>query len=269
MTANTFGTHFQISTFGESHGQAMGVVVDGCPAGINFSWDLLTYKMKQRRPGYLPWVSDRKEPDVPELLSGVFEDRTLGTPLALLVRNKDSRSGDYEQIKTHPRPGHADDVWKQKFQHVDHRGGGRASGRETIGRVMGGAVAEMFVKTVYKKLNVQAFAQTIGPFERMDQPKDNETIDSTNWFGKNTKQVSDFLVQKKTEGLSYGGVVEVWIKNPPSGLGQPVFRKLKSDLAGAYMSIGACYKVGLGKDSSDNKDISKEEGSVYTAKKIL
>ncbi len=267
MGANTFGTHFQISTFGESHGPAMGVVVDGCPAGVVFSWDLLTQKMNKRKPGYLPWVSDRKEPDIPELLSGVFEDRTLGTPLTLLVRNKDARSEDYAQIKNQPRPGHADDVWKQKFQHVDHRGGGRASGRETIGRVMGGAVAEMFVKTIYKKLNVQAFAQTIGSFERVDRPLDNKVIDHTNWFGKNTKQVSDFLVQKKTEGLSYGGVVEVWIKNPPSGLGQPVFRKLKSDLAGAYMSIGACYKVSLGKDSSDNKDISGKEGSALHGKK--
>ena len=265
--ANTFGTHFQIHTFGESHGSAMGVVVDGCPAGVPFAWDLLTQKLKRRRPGYLPWVSDRKEEDVPELLSGVFGERTLGTPLTLLVRNKDARSGDYEKIKNHPRPGHADDVWKKKFQDVDYRGGGRASGRETIARVMGGVVAEMFVKTIYKKLNVQAFAQTIGPFERKDPPRDNEIIAAANWFGKNTKEVSDFLVQKKSEGLSYGGVVEVWIKNPPAGLGQPVFHKLKSDLAGAYMSIGACYQVSLGKDSSNNKNISQEEGSILHGKK--
>ena len=243
MGANTFGTCFQITTFGESHGSAMGVVVEGCPAGVPFSWSLIQEKMNRRRPGYFPWMSARKEPDEPELLSGVFEDRTLGTPLALLVRNKNFQSEDYRTIKDNPRPGHADDVWKKKFGHLDYRGGGRASGRETTGRVLGGAVAEMFLKEQYHHLNITAVPVQIGSFVRedFDTPSGGEL-----WFGKQTKEVEEFLVQKKSEGLSYGGAIEMKIDNPPAGLGQPVFRKLKSDLASAFMGIGACYEVSLG-----------------------
>ncbi len=239
MGANTFGTHFQITTFGESHGPVMGVVVDGCPAGVPFSKTLLKKKMERRRPGYFPWTSSRKEPDEPELLSGVFQDRTLGTPLALIVKNKNFRSKDYQAIKNKARSGHADDVWKEKFGFTDYRGGGRASGRETTGRVLGGTVAEMFLKKLYKSLTITAFPVQIGPFIRSTGYKKQ-------WFGPQTKEVEEFLIQKKSEGLSYGGTIKLEINQPPSGLGQPVFRKLKSDMASAFMSIGACYEVSLG-----------------------
>ena len=272
MGANTFGTHFQVTTFGESHGPAMGAVIDGCPAGVPFLWNLIQEKMDRRRPGRFPWVSARIEPDEPELLSGVFEGYTLGTPLALLVKNKNFKSEDYYTIKNKARPGHADDVWKEKFGHTDYRGGGRASGRETTGRVLGGAVAEMFLKKLYDQLNVRAFPIQIGPFVR-------EAFDASffplkqQWFGEQTKEVEEFLIQKKSKGLSYGGTIELRVNNPPAGLGQPVFRKLKSDLAAAFMSIGACYEVSFGDKSSDaeisvmkNKktsprNISLEEGS--------
>ncbi len=284
MGANIFGTHFQIITFGESHGSAMGVVVEGCPAGVPFSYELINEKMDRRRPGRFPWVSSRKEPDRPELISGVFEKHTLGTPLVLLVENKNFKSEDYQLIQDNPRPGHADDVWKKKFNHTDYRGGGRASGRETIGRVLGGAVAEMFLKKLYSHLNVRAFPIQIGPFTR----KKNDTVSSSfvnqekvgeQWFGRQTKEVEAFLIQKKSEGLSYGGAIEVEVDNPPSGLGQPVFRKLKSDMAGAFMSIGACYEVSLGDKSLQaapyeqhgsmpaQRDISREEGSLLHGKK--
>ena len=261
MGANTFGTHFQITTFGESHGPAMGVVVEGCPSGVPFSNKLIKEKMDRRRPGYFPWTSARKEPDEPELLSGVFESQILGTPITLLVKNKNFKSEDYEVIKNQARPGHADDVWKEKFGLIDHRGGGRASGRETTGRVLGGAIAEMFLKELYLKLTVKAIPTQIGPFIRTTDPTDSPSATSSNnkkqWFGEQTKQVEEFLIQKKSEGLSYGGTIKLEIDHPPSGLGQPVFRKLKSDLASAFMSIGACYEVSLG----DTTDINKEEGS--------
>ena len=259
MGANAFGTHFRIITFGESHGPAMGVVIEGCPAGVYFSWDLIQKKIDQRRPGRFPWVSDRKEPDIPELLSGVFEGRTLGTPLALLVRNKNFKSEDYNLIKDKARPGHADDVWKVKFGHADYRGGGRASGRETTGRVLGGAVAQMFLRELYSQLNITSVPIQIGSFIR------EEFVVSSleqEWFGRQSKKVEEFLVQKKSEGLSYGGTVRVEIDKPPSGLGQPVFRKLKSDLAAAFMSIGACYEVSLGENSPGVPAIRKEEAEL-------
>ncbi len=294
--ANTFGTHFQITTFGESHGPAVGVVIEGCPAGLPFSLELINEKLNRRRPGKFPWISDRKEPDRFELISGVFEGRTLGTPLTLLIKNRDFKSEDYDRIKNNPRPGHADDVWKNKFGHADHRGGGRASGRETIGRVLSGAVAEMFLKKLYAGLRVTAFATQIGPFIREEEKPsalessalessalessalessalessalessalESSALESSAlWFGSKTKEVENFLIQKKAKGLSYGGTVQVVIEQAPAGLGQPVFRKLKSDMACAFMSIGACYEVSLGEQAGEKgREISYEEGS--------
>ena len=257
MSANIFGTHFQVLTFGESHGPFVGAVVEGCPSGVPFSWDLLLNKMEKRRPGYFPWVSGRKEADKPELLSGVFEGYTLGTPIAFLIKNQGAKPQDYQSIKNNPRLGHADDVWKNKFGHVDHRGGGRASGRETTGRVLGGGVAEMFLKPLYPKLKVHAFSTQIGPWVRKVEPV-GQTLPTSaeSFFGAQSQKVAHFLIQKKKEGLSYGGTIEVRIENPPTGLGQPVFRKLKSDLSSGFMSIGACYAVSLGE-----KDMCHQEGS--------
>ncbi len=254
MGANTFGTHFQISTFGESHGRALGVVIEGCPAGVPFSWKLLNQKMLLRRPGRFAWMSARKEPDKPELLSGVFEGKTLGTPLALIVRNQDQKEKDYDLIKNKSRTGHADDVWKQKFQHTDHRGGGRASGRETVSRVMGGAVAQMFVEQV-AKIQVQGFPLQIGPFQNED--KDLSVISKKNWFGSQTKKIEQFLIKAKKKGESYGGTIKLVIKNVTAGLGQPVFRKLKSDFTAGFMSIGACYGVSLGEKEEEEEEVKQ------------
>ena len=256
MGANMFGTFFKTLTFGESHGPAVGAVIEGCPAGVPFSLELVKKKMARRQPGRFPWMSSRKELDSPELMSGVFKGLTLGTPITLLIKNRDFKPEDYDSIKHKPRPGHADDVWKQKFGHADHRGGGRASGRETAGRVLAGAVAEMFVKELYSSLSVKALAGRIGPFKREDFNMSSATDLESKWFGRQTKEVEDFLIQAKDRGLSYGGMARVEVTNPPAGLGQPVFRKLKSDMASAFMSIGACYEVSLGVD-----DISLEEGS--------
>ena len=161
---NTFGTYFRMTSFGESHGVAMGVVVDGCPSGIPFSSDLLTESLNRRKPGRFPWQSSRTEPDKPHLLSGVFDNKTLGTPIAIMVYNQDAKPEDYQAIKKKPRVGHADDVWKQKFQHVDHRGGGRASGRETVSRVMGGAIARMFLNHACPSFQILSYTTQVGHY---------------------------------------------------------------------------------------------------------
>ncbi len=233
MRANSFGSHFCITTFGESHGPAMGVVIDGCPAGINFDDTLLKRELDRRKPGTSQIVSARQEDDAAHILSGVFDGKTLGTPITIIVYNKNQNSADYNEIKNQPRPGHADEAWKNKFGHWDHRGGGRASGRETVSRVMGGAVAQMVLRHFGAEVAVQAKVRQVGALVLSD---DNRRED----------EVQKLLLEAKEKGLSYGGVAEIWIDHLTPGVGEPVFRKLKSDLAQAYMSIGATIGVEFG-----------------------
>jgi len=209
----------------------MGVVVDGCPAGVPIDEAQIQQSLNRRRPGSSSVVSQRQEPDQIEILSGVFESKTLGTPIAVIVKNKDQRSEDYKSIKTKPRTGHADDVWKNKYGHIDHRGGGRSSGRETLSRVIGGSIAEQLVKTIYPELCVSSKALQIGPL------KGDEL---------NEESVNKLLAGAKQNGKSYGGISQVTVSNTPAGLGQPVFKKIKSDLAQAMMSIGAVNAFSLG-----------------------
>ncbi len=232
MSANRFGEIFQVSSFGESHGPALGVLIEGCPAGISFQHQTLNRAIERRRPGRSAVTSARNEADTPEILSGVFEGKTLGTPIAVIVRNQDARPQDYAKIKTEPRRGHADDVWLAKFGHVDYRGGGRSSGRETLARVIGGAFAEMLVHELAPALTVKATATRIGDIT-MQNDGDWKTAEA-------------LLNQLRETGDSVGGVVELEISQPPQGLGQPVYHKLKADLTAAMMSIGAVTAVELG-----------------------
>ncbi len=274
MSANIFGQRFQILSFGESHGSGLGVVIDGCPSEIDFDSELLIKELARRRPGQkvneVSVVSEREEADSPEVLSGVFEGKTLGTPIAILVRNKDARSTDYKEIKNTPRPGHADDTWKIKFGHTDHRGGGRSSGRETIARVMAGAVAQMIFKKSYPETRVLGLATQIGPVKLSLQEIDfvkNHNISTTDVDAylsrcpdeQKNQEIQKLLLDAKQSGKSYGGEVLILIKNPPAGLGQPVFHKLKSDLAAAFMSVGATSGVELG----GGKDAISAEGSEF------
>ena len=236
MSANSFGEIFQITSFGESHGQAMGVIIEGCPAGVSFDTKILEQALERRRPGRSSVTSARNEADEPEILSGVFEGKTLGTPIAVIVRNQDARPQDYDRIKTEGRRGHADDVWRDKFTHVDHRGGGRSSGRETLARVIGGAFAEMMLRELAPKLSVRAIPRKIGEMEVGE-----EGLNDPNW-----QKVESMLAQLRENGDSVGGIVEVQVMHPPRGLGQPVFHKLKADLTAAMMSIGAVTGVELG-----------------------
>lgn len=271
MSANTFGSRFQITSFGESHGVGLGVVIDGCPAGVNFDMNLLISELARRRPGQNAIVSHRNEEDTPEVLSGVFEGKTLGTPIAVLVRNKDAKSEDYKEIAFQPRAGHADDLWRTKFGHSDHRGGGRSSGRETLARVIGGAVAKMLIREIAPDLKIHAFATRIGSIsldeneiKHVEEQLALSSIHVDHFSSRlphaeKNNQIQNLLLQAKAEGRSYGGEVEIFMSKPPIGLGQPVFHKLKADLASAFMSVGATAGVELGA----GREVTTTEGSEF------
>lgn len=255
--ANTFGSRFRLTTFGESHGPALGAVIDGVPAGVMWDQACLDRDLARRRPGQSALVTARGESDTPEILSGVFEGQTLGTPIAVIVRNHDQRSDDYKDLK--PRTGHADDMWLEKFGHTDPRGGGRSSGRETVSRVIGGAVAKMVIGS---SVTFTSFARSIGPFEL---PADAEVLDPDAFparFPTHQFDVTKLLTDAKAQGQSFGGIAELWIDGLPKGLGQPVFHKLKSDLAAAMMSVGATSGLEFGAGFS----AAHEEGSAFHSK---
>ena len=246
LRSNSFGNAFSLTSFGESHGPAMGVIVDGCPAGVIFRQEILQDFLSRRRPGSSALVSARNEVDEAQILSGVFEDKTLGTPLAMLVKNQDQRSEDYEILKKNGfRQGHADDLWSSKFSHSDFRGGGRASGRETLSRVLAGAVAKMFCTQLYPELRVNSEIQSVGPL--------NSNEDSFD------QKLAQLLERAKKEGKSYGGIANLRIIQAPENLGEPVFLKFKSEMAKALMSVGAVVGVELGAGFES----AQAEGSVF------
>ena len=261
MKPNIFGDRFCVTSFGESHGVGLGCVIDGCPAGLTWDEKILHNNLGRRRPGSLEIVTARNEKEIPEIISGVFEGKTLGTPIAVLIRNTDQQSADYAKIKKTPRAGHADDVWKTKFGFSDHRGGGRSSGRETVSRVIAGSVAQMLMKRVSPKTKVFGWIESIG--EMSSDPHAVQAIlksktklaaaDSEvfRFYGSQKSQVMEMLKKAKADGESYGAVLRIEILNPPASLGEPVFRKFKSDLAMAMMSVGATcgFDFGAGFES--------------------
>lgn len=279
MSANQWGHIFKFLSFGESHGAAVGAVIEGCPAGVKIDLQRLKRWMQRRRPGQSSLVSSRNEPDEVEVLSGIFEDTTLGTPICLVVRNQDQRSEDYRAIKTQPRAGHADDVWQKKFGHYDYRGGGRSSGRETLARVLAGFIAEALVKQKYPELKVLGFSKQIGPFEVSEEAMVEFLSQTASDFAADQFQVrfpekskqaeiEKLLTEAKEKGLSYGGQAEIVIENTPQGWGQPVFRKLKSDFAQAALSLGASMAFELGegievKDAEGSHFHKKSDSKVY------
>jgi chorismate synthase len=246
----------------------MGVVIDGCPAGVKFQIEELEKALARRRPGANALVSARSEEDKPKILSGVFEGKTLGTPIAIVVENKDTKSESYSFNQDgNFRAGHADDLWRDKFAHWDWRGGGRASGRETLSRVIVGSVAEMFLKQAAPELRVRAFSSEIAGL-RLNSPEIErarksrlEIIDSfpARFPGEAASEVEALLKRAKDEGKSYGGVAEVFVEALPRGLGEPVFDKIKARLASAMMGIGATCGVEFGAGFS----AARSEGSVF------
>ncbi len=245
MAGNTFGQVFRVTTWGESHGPALGVVIDGCPPRIPLSAADLEEELARRRPGVQAHATPRREPDQVEILSGVFEGQTTGTPLSLVVYNRDVRSRDYDALKEVFRPGHGDFTYQAKYGIRDHRGGGRASARETVARVAAGAVAQK----VLDRDHIQVVAYTLELGGIRAQNLDEGIIWDNHFFCPDAAaaQVMAKRVQEvKAQGDSLGGVVEVRVKGCPPGLGEPVFDKLDAALAQAVMSVGAVKAVEIG-----------------------
>lgn len=241
---NTFGELFRVTTFGESHGPAMGAVIDGCPAGVALTALKVQAALDRRRPGQSAVTTSRSEPDQVELLSGVFEDKTLGTPIAAVVRNTNQRSQDYAQLAKEDRPGHADRVWRERFHHRDPRGGGRTSGRETLCRVIGGAVAEALLARDLPRLSTVAWVSQVGPLvlPLPEWPVTRAQVEASPTRCPNPAVATGMealILDAKGKGDSLGGVITVRVDGVPVGLGEPVFGKLKARLADAVAGIGA------------------------------
>ncbi len=268
MRGNSFGNVFILTTFGESHGSAIGGVVDGCPAGLKLDLDAVQRELDRRRPGSTPLGTERKEEDRVEFLSGVMEGITLGTPIGFIIRNSDAQSSDYDQLKDAFRPGHADLTWEQKFGLRDHRGGGRASARETACRVVGGAVARQLIAA--SGMRVQAYVSQVGhvllsrPYTEMDlssvYSSDVRCPDPTT-----AEQMTQAIQQVRAEGDTLGGQVTCVISRVPAGLGEPVFDKLHADLGKAMLSINAVkgFQIGSGFGSAGMR--GSEHNDAYVA----
>lgn len=254
MAGNSFGHLFRITTWGESHGLALGVVIDGCPAGLEISKEDIQTELDRRRPGQSKITTQRKESDSVEILSGVFEGKTLGTPISLMVRNEDVISKSYEDIKEIYRPGHADFTYDAKYGIRDYRGGGRSSARETVGRVAAGAVAKKILNQ--NGIETFGFVRQVGKI--VARKVDLEEIERNIVRCPDAEKAAEMieLIEKvRKEGDSVGGTVEVISKGLPPGLGSPVFNKLDADLASALMSLGGIrgFEVGMGFEASRKK----------------
>jgi chorismate synthase len=247
MSGNSFGTIFRITTWGESHGPAVGVVLDGCPSGLDISAEEIQFELDRRRPGQSKITTQRKEPDIVEILSGVFEGKTLGTPISLMVRNTDAISKSYEDIKDTYRPGHADFTYDEKYGFRDHRGGGRSSNRETVGRVAAAAIAKKILNI--NGIHTYGYVKQVGKIvaNKIDFDEIEKNIVRCP-DAKKAEEMIELIDEVRKDGDSIGGVVEVVTTGLPTGLGTPVFHKVDADLAQGLMSLGGIrgFEVGLG-----------------------
>ena len=245
MNKSTFGRQFTVTTWGESHGKALGAVIDGCPAGLPLAEEDIQKYLDRRKPGQSRYTTARKEGDLVEILSGVFEGKTTGTPISLMVRNTDQRSRDYGNIACSYRPGHADYTFDRKYGFRDYRGGGRSSGRETIGRVAAGAVAAKILEAL--GVTFCTYTKSIGPVEAKEFDKEEIIRNAFYMPDKNAAGEAGIYLEKCMKDQdSAGGVIECRIQGVPAGLGSPVFEKLDAVLAQAVMSIGAVKAVEVG-----------------------
>jgi chorismate synthase len=274
MAGNSIGNLFSLTTFGESHGVAIGGIIDGCPAGLELDEKAIQLALDKRRPGQSELTSPRKESDRVQILSGVFEGKTLGTPIGFIIPNTDARSKDYSKIKDIYRPSHADFTWEKKFGIRDYRGGGRASARETACRVVGGAVAQQILVTQH--VDIKAYVHQIGNVsipegEQIDLTKVESSPVRCPVQNSSVNMISA-IEQAKTEGDSLGGVVQLVINNVPAGWGEPVFDKLHAELGKALFSINAVKSVEFGagfavaskKGSELNDEFANSNGEIYT-----
>ncbi|WP_421245552.1 chorismate synthase [Aeromonas sanarellii] len=259
MAGNSFGQLFRVTTFGESHGLALGAVVDGCPPGLEISEADLQGDLDRRKPGTSRYTTQRREADEVKILSGVFEGRTTGTSIGLLIENTDQRSKDYSEIKDLFRPGHADYTYHQKYGQRDYRGGGRSSARETAMRVAAGAIAKKYLKQVHG-IEIVGFLSQLGPIKA--EGFDESQIEQNPFFfpdaGK-LEALDEYMRALKKEGNSVGAKVCVVARNVPVGLGEPVFDRLDADIAHAMMGINAVKGVEIG----DGFAVVEQKGSEH------
>jgi chorismate synthase len=272
MSGNTFGRKFKVTTFGESHGEAIGGIIDGCPAGIELNFEAIKNEMQRRKPGQSSIVTQRKEEDEVKFLSGIFEGITTGTPIGFIIENTNQKTKDYLDIKDTFRPSHADFVYKKKYGIRDYRGGGRSSARETASRVVAGAIA----KQVIPKIKITAFVSSVGeifinkPYQDLDFSKIESNVvrcpdDST------AKKMEAYIKEIKKQGDTIGGTITCVVQNVPMGLGEPVFDKLHAELAKAMLSINAVkgFEYGSGfcgakMKGSEHNDLFNEDGTTKT-----
>ncbi|WP_310991915.1 chorismate synthase [Aequorivita marina] len=272
MAGNSFGTIFKLTTFGESHGPAIGGVIDGCPSGITLDLEAIASEMKRRKPGQSAIVTQRKEADEVKFLSGIFEGKTTGTPIGFTIENTNHKSKDYSHIKDIYRPSHADFTYDKKYGFRDYRGGGRSSARETACRVVAGAIA----KQVISAIKINAFVSSVGsifidkPYQELDFSKTESNVvrcpDAVS-----ASKMEQLIKDTRKNGDTVGGTVTCVIQNVPIGLGEPVFDKLHADLGKAMLSINAVkgFEYGSGfcgakMKGSDHNDIFNEDGSTKT-----
>ena len=259
MSGSIYGRLFQVSTWGESHGAAIGVVIDGCPAGLKLQESDIQAFLNRRKPGQSKYTTMRQETDQVEILSGIFEGYTTGTPISLMVRNQDQRSRDYSNIASVYRPGHADYTFTQKYGFRDYRGGGRSSGRETIGRVAAGAVASALLDEL--GIHICTYAKSIGPICVDESDYHYNEINENKLYMPNNeiaKHASEYLDKMLENSDSAGGIIECRVEGLPVGIGEPVFDKLDSCLAQAVFSIGAVKAFEIG----DGFHVAELNGSI-------
>ncbi|WP_434356227.1 chorismate synthase [Parasalinivibrio latis] len=259
MAGNTIGQVFRVTTFGESHGLALGAIVDGCPPGIELTEADMQHDLDRRRPGTSRYTTQRREPDEVKILSGVFEGKTTGTSIGLLIENTDQRSKDYSNIKDRFRPGHADYTYQQKYGIRDYRGGGRSSARETAMRVAAGAIAKKYLEQEFG-VRVRGYMSQMGnvKIEKIDW----DEVEKNPFFSPDADKVEAFdelIRDLKKEGDSIGAKISVVAENVPVGLGEPVFDRLDADLAHALMGINAVKGVEIG----DGFDVVNQRGSEH------
>ena len=245
MSGNTFGKLFRVTTYGESHGKALGCIIDGCPPQLELSPEDIQSELNRRKPGQSDVTTQRKEDDIVEILSGVFEGKTLGTPISLIIYNQDERSKDYSNIKDVFRPNHADITYQAKYGHRDYRGGGRSSARETVMRVASGAIAKKFLNL--NGIHTEGYVSQIGTIKAEKVDLDNAKTNKY-FFADETKlaDLDSMFADLIAEGNSVGAKLGVRVSNCPVGLGEPVFDKLDAELAKAIMSINAVKSVTIG-----------------------
>jgi chorismate synthase len=272
MAGNSYGNLFKITTFGESHGEALGGIIDGCPPGIELDFDMIRFEMQRRKPGQSVIVTQRKEEDEVQFLSGIFEGKTTGTPIGFIIKNTNQKPADYYQNSETFRPSHADYVYEKKYGIRDYRGGGRSSARETACRVVAGAIAKQLIKDI----KINAFVSSVGniyidkPYQDLDFSKiENNAVRCPDI--ETSKKMENYILDIKKQGDTVGGTITCVIQNVPIGLGEPVFDKLHAELGKAMLSINAVkgFEYGSGfcgaqMKGSEHNDLYNSNGTTQT-----